>query len=943
MESLARALVNRRIAAFVVVVSLLGTLAAVLSASTVEHDDDLLAFLPKDNEDVALFQAINRRFGGLDVALVGIEAPDLFEPAFLARLQEATEELDDLEQVSVALSITNLEDVAADPEVGGIRMAALVDRIPETVEDAAALRARVMSRDHVLGRFVSATGDAALIYAFAGHGSDPKLVAEQVRSVMERHFPDHALFWGGAPFISTWIYETTQADMKRLTPWAIAAILVILLITFRDPLGVALSLISTGMGIAAANGLMGLFDVQFNIVLSSMPILLFALGSAYSIHILARYYSLEQALGGEEALICTLRDLGPVVLAAGGTTMAGLLSFIVMDIEPMRSFGLYTALGIGTTLVLSVTFVPAVIRLLDLKGRPPGFDLSGPTVALVFFTRKHRGLVGGVLAVLALASVGLVSRVDARMDNDAFFDEGSPPDQADRFLSEHFGGSLFIQIPVSGDFRQPEVLRHLRFVADSLLLLDGVTSTTHIADTVAIANEAMEGTRRVPDSSEKVALLLGFMAGNKAISQMVNDDRSEALITVKIDRTDAVEVAALLAGVEQLVDDLAIESFTVVSAEEEPQVADVVLMQQVTTRLRAVADHFGVLLDGPKLQRLKTRLGNTAGEPDPATVQAAIRRFLDSDENLAMLPDDQPALWDRVAAATVSAGPGLNEDGLRAALLAAGLAEDDATVDDLLFSLETPLVEAWSAEQTRAAAGALLAAVDLSPPSGADGARFEKAVADTLADLAAPKVLRAASPDVAAGTLSWAVNGLPVLHRGLSASVTANQWRSLSLALVLVLLIMMALFRSPLAGLLATTPTVLTLLFVYGGMGALGVTLDIGTSMLASLIVGAGVDYAVHLISAWKAEENESVEKAAVNATASTAVAIWANAFMVSAGFFVLTLGDAKPLQNVGALTAAAMLTAGLCTFLAIPALARRRSYRKGGGATPAIPIPEIG
>ena len=45
------------------------------------------------------------------------------------------------------------------------------------------------------------------------------------------------------------------------------------------------------------------------------------------------------------------------------------------------------------------------------------------------------------------------------------------------------------------------------------------------------------------------------------------------------------------------------------------------------------------------------------------------------------------------------------------------------------------------------------------------------------------------------------------------------------------------------------------------------------------------------------------------------------------AGFFVLTLGDAKPLQNVGALTAAAMLAAAVTTFLAIPALARRRRY----------------
>ena len=48
---------------------------------------------------------------------------------------------------------------------------------------------------------------------------------------------------------------------------------------------------------------------------------------------------------------------------------------------------------------------------------------------------------------------------------------------------------------------------------------------------------------------------------------------------------------------------------------------------------------------------------------------------------------------------------------------------------------------------------------------------------------------------------------------------------------------------------------------------------------------------------------------------------------MVAVGFFVLTLGEARPLKNVGGLTAAAMIVAALVTFLVIPVLARRRRY----------------
>jgi len=42
----------------------------------------------------------------------------------------------------------------------------------------------------------------------------------------------------------------------------------------------------------------------------------------------------------------------------------------------------------------------------------------------------------------------------------------------------------------------------------------------------------------------------------------------------------------------------------------------------------------------------------------------------------------------------------------------------------------------------------------------------------------------------------------------------------------------------------------------------------------------------------------------------------------------VLTLGEARPLQIVGGLTAAAMGVSALATYLTIPALARRREYR---------------
>jgi predicted RND superfamily exporter protein len=219
---------------------------------------------------------------------------------------------------------------------------------------------------------------------------------------------------------------------------------------------------------------------------------------------------------------------------------------------------------------------------------------------------------------------------------------------------------------------------------------------------------------------------------------------------------------------------------------------------------------------------------------------------------------------------------------------------------------------------------------------------FLAAVNMALVDLENPTAMVPAEPGQNAKTLELTVTGLPVMHRGLSVSATRNQVKSLVFALVLVVLIMAMLYRSLFSGLLVAAPILLTLVVIYGGMGLLGVNLDIGTAMLASLILGAGVDYAVHLASAWRAADHEPLAAAAARAADDTGPAIWTNAIMVCVGFYVLTLGEARPLQNVGSLTAAAMLVAALATFLAIPVLARKRRYRRNGGAEEELENSEV-
>ncbi len=944
MKSFARFLVQRHVA-WVVFLTVVGlTAISAFYASRVVQDDDMLAFLPQGNRDVAAFNDVSQRFGSMDVALVGIETDDVFSEDFLTRLKHVTKRLNETEGIQYALSITSVEDFSPDPQAGGVTTDYLVREIPTNEAAAAALREKVMSRDHAVGNLISADGRAVMIYCFAVPGSQPRATASRVRDAVVADFPNEQKYWGGAPFVSTYIYDVTQTDLRRLAPWACAAIALIVLMSFRDLVGTGLALLSTIMGIVIPLGIMGALGVHTNIVLGSMPVILFALGSAYGVHLLSRFYALLPGRDRLVALRQALEDVGPSVLGSGITTVFGTLSFIMMDIKPMRTFGIFTSIGLTIALALAMTFIPAVLVLIPLRGKP---EATIPWLAramgrLAAASSRRRWAFGMGAAALALAASFFTSRVDSRLDTTAFFDAGSPPAQADEFMHRHFGGSQFLQVEVEGDMNDPAVLREVQLLADRIAVRPGVSSVTHVGAIVAQTNEAMEDVRRIPDTTEKVRLLYAFLTGKRAVSQTITDDHGRALILVKLSVSRVAEVDQVLADVERLAADVP-PVYRVAPATD--TASSERLAEVVAAHIGALAAQLGEPIRDP--QALVQALKGPPAEPPLSEIEGGLASFVRSPAFGVPLGADAPAdAPEKIAAAVAGLGPPPGDlaekkafDKRIAPAIASILGKDpaDPTVDDASLALEQSVADVWVAARARAQSERVVEASGLVLPEGKKGERFQRLVGHTLLDLRAPgAVLPTAATGADDRTLKTLVTGLPVLYRGLSNSVFNNQFNSLWFALVLVIALKALLFRNFWAGILSSIPTLLTLLVIYGGMGILGVHLDIGTSMLASLIIGAGDDYAVQYLWSWSVPEGVPLAKAAEGAGLDTGPGIWTNAIMVAAGFFVLTLGDARPLKNVGGLTAVAMLAAALATFIICPLLARRRHYPPGPAPTSA-------
>lgn len=910
IERWSNQLQNKVTAWSVVLVTLVLAAVSGIGALNVERDDDLLAFLPRPNKDVETFYEINKKFGGLDVAIVGIDGVDVFTSSFLKKLTRTTKTLDELAVTESVLSITNVQAFRTSDE-GGIETNYLVDAIPKNTDDAKKLKARVMNEQLVVNQLISADGSSVLIYCFAGFGADPKEFAAKIRSVVAKHFDDSQVHYGGAPFISSYIYETTQRDLQKLTPWSVFVIIVLILLAFRDFVGATLALASTAIGIAVSMGTMGFLGVKYNIILSSMPVILFAIGSAYGIHILARYYQLRAELSVQDALQGAMVSTGPVIIGAGLTTVAGLVSFVAMDIEPMRVFGVFTALGIFATLLLSVTFVPAVIFLLKLDAKNPSAGSLSAKVAIISEkASQHRTKASLALLILVAFGFAFSSRVQTRMDQRSFFEAGSPPDLADNFFLTKFGGSIYVQVRLIGDFEDPASLREVQALADQFERIDGVTGTQSISSVIAEVNKAIDGVRRIPFDKEQVKALYGFLAGNSAVGQLLSTDRKETVIHVKLGVRDAVETENILLRIEEVA---RWENFSDALRNEETKTEN--LKRYLRDRLYVIAQRKGIKLSDSALDE---ELAANEMKISMKSIAPQLEKLLLSEEALIELtPESAIALTN--ALVTLSVQFSGDEIRSKIASLVAPLAEEgedpELLVDDMVEFLNAPLRSLVELEMARARAERLA--------KRAKEPMLTELFTDALTTLnlkghVAPRVDNALIQ----------VSGLPVLHRGMSRSVVKNQFKSLSLALALVWIVLSILFRSILTGLLASTPTVVTLLLVYGGMGLANVNLDIGTSMLASIIIGVGVDYAVHLVAHWRAEEGDTLYQAARRSASETGPAIWTNALMVAAGFYVLTLGEAKALQNVGWLTCTAMLVASVATFVTVPALARKRRYR---------------
>jgi hydrophobe/amphiphile efflux-3 (HAE3) family protein len=930
----------------VIVATILLTVLFAALLPRLRLDSDILNYLPDNDPAVRLFDAVGIQFGGNSLAIVGVEADDVFAAHTIGTIHELTERIREIPEVSHVTSLTDVLDVRAGE--WGLEIGRLVDKhhLPTEPDELARLRTYTLGKDLYAGRVVSEDGTAALIIARIRADANRTVVAGKIAAAAREIGPAESIYYAGTPFQMLEIQRMVVRDLCYLLPLVSLLLVLVLAASFRTSRGVILPLAVVALSTIWTLGAMALLRIPLTIISNITPIVLIAIGSAYGIHLMSRFTEEPIGPAGPRVRVYnTVSGVGFPIVLAGITTLIGFLSFTGSYLTIVKYFGLCTALGVLFATLLAVTFIPAVLSFRQRRSQRDtplsqhrSAELVTRAVAALgaFVLRRERWILGAAVIVAALCLLAL-PRLNRDVDMLKYFPPKSSLRMAERLMEEKFGGSIPIQVSVHGDLGDPMVLKEVWKLEKFLETVPAVHKPKSIADLIAEMNYVMNGRYSIPETRKEVSNLWFFLEGEETLEQLVSGDRSWGLIQASMASVNTAtirEIVNLLNG----------------------YIAEHLETSLVAVSLETSSGATGTSASIEQLERIATLvrwdIAGRAGATAPTTERIAeILRPYQNGREFALTHSERAELEDRI---TRFYSEDLAQAAVRStqsvAMALSGLATEAAPVEEkvavALRGLLDPDQDAPDSLAVADDAAALQALVQeargdfradralcdiqtLFPEQLRGDPELQRRLRGDLWELNHRSALIAATVsdlrDEVPRTVHLAVEqaGIPLIYKHLDENLVKTQIISLLFTIALVFAILAIQFRSLVAGVFGAIPMGLTVLINFGVMSLLGVALDIATVLVGSIAIAIGIDYTIHFLSRFRAEaRNHDSPRLILDATLrTTGKAILINASTVTLGFLVLIFASVVPIRNFGWLTALTMVSSAAGSLCVLPAL----------------------
>jgi len=180
---------------------------------------------------------------------------------------------------------------------------------------------------------------------------------------------------------------------------------------------------------------------------------------------------------------------------------------------------------------------------------------------------------------------------------------------------------------------------------------------------------------------------------------------------------------------------------------------------------------------------------------------------------------------------------------------------------------------------------------------------------------------------------SASVQGQTAMFAYMQRDVTDTLIYSLSLAIFLVSIIMLFIFKRVKLLWVFILPNLLPVMLVVGLMGWIGINIDIGVAIAGAIIIGVAVDDTIHfLVKYFDARKRGlNLEDSFDEVLRYAGRAILFTTIILSLAFSLFAFSTFTPNQNFGIVTASALIIAFVVDLLLLPALLSITDKEKRG------------
>ncbi|EJG0980686.1 MMPL family transporter [Vibrio parahaemolyticus] len=543
-------------------------IVATIGGKNLYFRGDYDIFFDGTNKQLLAFDEIQTTFAKTDnlAIVIAPEDGDIFTPQTLSLIQKITVDAWQVPYSSRVDSIANYQHTAAfedDLLVEDL----LYSEYELTPERISKVKSIALSEPVLKSALVSEKGDVTVVNITVqlpemDKTAEVEEVVSSINAMIDRYqraHPDVTFHKAGIIAMNYAFMTAAQDDSSTLVPTMLVVILVFLTIMLRSILSVIATLIVIIGSVMATMGISGWAGMFLSTATVNVPTLIMTLAVADCVHVIATMrQSMKNGFTKVQSIERSIALNFVPILITSVTTAIGFLMMNMSDSPVLRDFGNLSALGVMVACFLSVTLLPALLKLLPIHVK---MEMSQDQKHFMdrlgdFVVSQRRALLPLSVAVIVVCA-SLIPLNKVNDESVEYFGQRNEFRQAADFMEERISGMTNISIAIKTNESQgiaaPDFLNTIGEFSSWLRDQPETDHVATLADVYKRLNKNMHGDDEayysLPQERELAAqyLLLYEMSlpYGLDLNNQINVDKSSIKMVLTVANLGSVELVDL--------------------------------------------------------------------------------------------------------------------------------------------------------------------------------------------------------------------------------------------------------------------------------------------------------------------------------------------------------------------------------------------------------------